>query len=531
MAKRKAGTAGGWRIRGEELWKSIQDLLPGVDVAAYKAHLLALIFVRQATEAFDARREHLKAEFAHLPKESQRQYILDQHDQYRAHGVHWVDEQARWNWLTEAAVQDDISRRVDEAMVQLENDNDDLQGVLPSGFAKLAEAKSGALAGLITLVDALASDNAPDRKPGTENVLVQAYDYLIPRFADKEHDVKGISPTPPSVAALMTELIEPGSGSVYDPCFGTGTLLASAAVFARRNGGEVAVFGQELRPEAWRVGQLNLSIRGVEIRAGEKAASTFTEDRHKSLTADFVLANPEFNQPDWNGGGLTDDNRWQFGVPNAGNANFAWIQHAISKLGPQGAACVIMPTGSLSNNDGTNAKIREKLVTGGTLECVVTLPGNLFYGGNGAGAGIASCLWIFRNGRNTAGTKNSVLFIDARDIAGTSVTRSRNELGFADRQRITDVYHRWRGGTDGGYQDQPGRCRAASIAEIEEHGWVLTPGRYVEQAEVMVDPEFTRQEIKRLTENLREAFRESDRLQTSVLEQLDRLEPGDPQQP
>lgn len=372
MARRKRQDSGDWLIAGQRLWDRVAGRFPTSEPADYKPFVMALLLVRQASEAFEQRRAVLSRELADpgserfQVREDIRQYFLDLRDSYAEAGVFYVTETAAWKTIIRSATNSLIGGIVEEAVRRLETDNDSLAGILPKGFVgRFPDHR--ALGGLLDDINAISKTNAPGGLAEGDDIIVRAFDYFLPRFAEAERAEKDRSLTPPSVASLIVECAMPTHGVVYDPCFGSGGLLAAAVGYASARGGSMVAVGQELKESSWRVGCMNMAIRGVESRLGPKYADTFHEDLHPGFEADFVFANPEFNQEDWGRHGLEHDVRWRFGTPPANNANFAWIQHVLSKLAPRGLGVVIMAKGSLTGAEGGESGIRTRIVEGGLL--------------------------------------------------------------------------------------------------------------------------------------------------------------------
>jgi type I restriction enzyme M protein len=397
--------------------------------------------------------------------------------------------------------------------------------VLPKNFAR-PSLDVRRLGELVDLIAGLGLGTAEHRE---KDLLGRVYEYFLGKFASQEGKGGGEFYTPRSVVKLLVEMIEPYKGRVYDPCFGSGGMFVQSEHFVEAHGGQrndIAVYGEELNDTTWRLGKMNLAIRGIEADLGPRWGDTFHDDLHPDLKADFILANPPFNISDWGGDQLRDDPRWKFGTPPAGNANFAWLQHMASKLAPQGVAGVVLANGSLSSQQSGEGDIRRKMVEADLVECIVALPGQLFYT-----TPIPVSLWFLNRDKTSRGSqqwrdrRGEVLFIDARKL-GKLVDRTHRELLPEDLARIAGTYHAWRGEPDAHrYEDIPGFCASATGAHIAEpHHFVLTPGRYVGSEDEEDDGEPIAEKIIRLKSELFAAFEDSDRRQAQVKKALENLD-------
>jgi type I restriction enzyme M protein len=406
-------------------------------------------------------------------------------------------------------------------MDAVEVENPTLRGVLPKNFAR-PSLDVRRLGELVDLIAGLGLGSAEHRE---KDLLGRVYEYFLGKFASQEGKGGGEFYTPRSVVKLLVEMIEPYKGRVYDPCFGSGGMFVQSENFVEAHGGQrndIAVYGEELNDTTWRLGKMNLAIRGIEADLGPRWGDTFHDDLHPDLKADFILANPPFNISDWGGDQLRDDPRWRFGMPPARNANFAWLQHMASKLAPQGVAGVVLANGSLSSQQSGEGEIRRKMVEADLVECIVALPGQLFYT-----TPIPVSLWLLSRDKTSGGSRKwrdrqgEVLFIDARNI-GQLVDRTHRELFAADMAKVAGVYHAWRGepGTPI-YEDIPAFCASANAVRLAEHHFVLTPGRYVGTAEAEEDDEPITDKIARLRQELDDAFAESHQIELRIRERLE----------
>lgn len=505
----------------ETLWKAADTLRGSMDAASYKHVVLGLVFLKYISDAFNERRTDLAAELeADGISGGDALPLLESRDEYAAEGVFWVPEAARWGELRDAAKQADIGRRIDAAMEALEADNASLRGVLPKTYAA-ATVDARRLGQLVDLVSGIGFGS---KEHGEKDILGRVYEYFLGKFASAEGKNSGEFYTPRSIVRLLVEMLEPFNGRVYDPCCGSGGMFVQAERFVEEHGGrrtDLAVYGQEMSSTTWRLAKMNLAIRGIEADLGPKWADSFHEDLHPDLKADYLLANPPFNISDWGGDQLREDARWQYGVPPTGNANFAWVQHMVSHLSPRGAAGIVLANGSLSTQQSGEGDIRRELVEADLVECIVALPGQLFYG-----TGIPVSLWFLNRDKTPGGARawrdrrGEILFIDARSL-GHMVGRVHRDLSAEDLALVANTFHAWRGEAGAGeFVAQPGFSYAAKIDEVASHRYVLTPGRYVGAEAVSEDDEPLAERINRLTEELVEAFKKSDEAQARVVAAL-----------
>jgi len=494
------------------MWAAADKLRGHMDASEYKHVVLGLIFLKYISDAFEARRLDLAAEIDQGADP-------EDPDEYRAVNVFWVPAEARWPAIAAQAHQPTIGVLLDAAMDAIERENETLKGVLPKEYARPTLDKRR----LGELVDLLGQVGFGDDRGRATDVLGRVYEYFLGQFASREGKKGGEFYTPRSVVRLLVDMIEPYRGRVYDPCCGSSGMFVQSEAFIRAHGGklrDISIFGQESNPTTWKLARMNLAIRGIEANLGPHADDSFHRDLHPDLKADFVLANPPFNMSDWGVERLRDDVRWKFGVPPAGNANFAWVQHIVHHLAPHGIAGFVLANGSMSSMTSGEGEIRKNLVEADLVDCMIALPAQLFYG-----SGIPVCLWFLardRSGAPTVGAgrmrdrRGSVLFIDARNF-GTLVDRTHRELTDAEIKRITDTYHAWRGEPDAGaYADVPGFARSAALDEIREHDHVLTPGRYVGAADVEAGAEPFEVRAARLTTTLEKQIAESRQIDERI---------------
>lgn len=435
---------------------------------------LGLILLRRLEFAFLERRRfllHATCEPGspyHLADEAARRFVVDAHDEYAAVSVAWVREDARWSEIVEHVRDGDLGARLDAAMDALEAENPELRGALPRGYAEAD--RSGRIAGsLVTAVDEIGGD--AERDAG--DALVEAFDLLVEWMADGAGRRRAEYFTPRSVVELAVRLLDPRAGVLYDPCCGSGAALATAVRHARAAGADPRIFAQEASQEAWGGARMSMSIRQANAELGNRAANTLTDDVHRGLRADRIVAVPPFNMRLAAGDDLEWDLRWAFGTPPRSNANFAWLQHVVHHLAPDGRAAVVLANGSLFSASAGERQIRSGLVTAGLVECVVALPAGLF-----AMTGIPTSLWLLAAATTPPPNAGRVLFVDARTL-GEATSRSRNVLPDGVVERIVGTCRAWRLETAARYIDQPGFCRSVSLAEVADNDFALAPGRYV----------------------------------------------------
>ncbi|HSV73785.1 MAG TPA: class I SAM-dependent DNA methyltransferase [Chthonomonadales bacterium] len=564
-----AGPASGATVGYEQqLWQMADALRGSMDAAEYKHVVLGLIFLKYISDAFEEQHAKLSAERTHGADP-------EDPDEYRAQNTLWVPSEARWQHLKSQARQSTIGQLVDDAMAGIERHNPALKGVLPKDYARptLDKARLGQLIDLISSIDFRQPSPRPAGHPSrsgrgdggegghAHDLLGRVYEYFLSQFASAEGKKGGEFYTPRCVVRLLVEMLEPYRGRVYDPCCGSSGMFVQSMEFIRAhatgngNGGrakaDISIYGQESNPTTWRLAKMNLAIRGIEGQIAQ--GDTFHSDRFPDLKADFILANPPFNVSNWGGERLRDDKRWQYGAPPVGNANFAWIQHMVYHLSPAGVAGFVLANGSMSSNQSGEGEIRKRLVEADLVDCMVALPGQLFYSTQ-----IPACLWFIardKRGQPSPGVsrhplplgdgrregpahrlrdrRGEVLFIDARRM-GRLVDRTHRELTDEDIRKIADTYHAWRAspsspppraeqGEGGGYADVPGFCRSATLEDVRKHGHVLTPGRYVGAEAQEDDGEPFEEKMQRLTATLREQQAEAAKLDAAIVANLKEL--------
>lgn len=503
--KKENGASLGFEAK---LWAAADALRNNMDAAEYKHVVLGLIFLKYISDAFEAK---------HVELEAQKAQGADPEDpdEYKASNIFWVPKEARWQKLKANAPQPTIGKMVDDAMTAIERDNPSLKGVLPKDFARPGLDKQR-LGQIINLVSDIALGSPTDRSKDT---LGRVYEYFLARFASAEGKSGGQFYTARCVVNVLVEMLAPYKGRVYDPCCGSGGMFVQSEKFIEAHSGklgDISIYGQESNYTTWRLAKMNLAIRGIDAQIAH--GDTFHKDGHPDLKADYVLANPPFNDSDWRGDLLRDDKRWKFGAPPVGNANFAWVQHFISHLAPKGLAGFVLANGSMSSNQSGEGEIRKNIIEADLVDCMVALPGQLFYSTQ-----IPVCLWFLARNKNNGrfrDRRGETLFIDARKL-GTLIDRVHRDLTGEDIARITGTYHAWRGDKDATeYADIPGFCKAAKIEEIRKHGHVLTPGRYVGAVAVEDDGEPFEEKMKRLTAQLRQQMEEGKKLDAAIAANL-----------
>jgi type I restriction enzyme M protein len=502
------------------LWATADKLRANVDAAEYKHLVLGLIFVKYISDTFSAKRAELTRRFA---DEADEYFIadstpallageLEDRDYYREVNVFWVPEAARWEALRAAAKQPDIGKRIDDALSLIEAENPKLKGILDKRFAR-AQLPDGKLGELVDLVSTIGFGTTASE---ARDVLGQVYEYFLGMFASAEGKRGGQFYTPRSIVKTLVAVLAPHHGKVYDPCCGSGGMFVQSEEFILSHGGklgDVAIFGQEANPTTWRLAAMNLAIRGIDFNLGREPADTFIRDQFPDLRADFILANPPFNISDWWHASLTGDARWHYGDPPQGNANYAWLQHMLHHLKLGGRAGIVLANGSMSSSQNNEGQIRAAMVDADVVEVMIALPGQLFFNTQ-----IPACLWFLTKGKRKR--PGEVLFIDARKL-NTMISRVQCELTDEAIGRIAHTVAAWRGDTNAGeFADTAGYCRSVKLAEIAEHGHVLTPGRYVGAEAVVDDDEGFEAKMQTLTEKLGEQLAKGAELDQLIRRKL-----------
>lgn len=499
------------------LWATADKLRANMDAAEYKHLVLGLIFVKYISDTFEARRQEIAARLAD-PKddyyfadatEADIQAELEDRDYYREVNVFWVPEGARWDSLRAAAKQTDIGKRIDDALTLIEIENPKLKGILDKRYAR-AQLPDGKLGELVDMISTIGFGDNPSN---ARDVLGQVYEYFLGMFASAEGKRGGQFYTPASIVKTLVAVLAPHEGQVYDPCCGSGGMFVQSEKFIEAHGGklgDVSIYGQEANPTTWRLAAMNLAIRGMDYNLGREPQDSFVNCQHPDLRADYVLANPPFNISDWWHGSLEGDPRWVYGTPPAGNANYAWLQHILHHLKPTGRAGIVLANGSMSSSQNSEGAIRAAMVEADVVEVMIALPGQLFFNTQ-----IPACLWFLAKQKKR---KGEVLFIDARKLA-TMISRVQSELTDGVIDKIANTVAAWRG-EGGDYQDVAGFCRSVPLAEIAQHGHVLTPGRYVGAEEVEDDDEVFAEKMQKLTEKLGDQMAKGAELDALIRQKL-----------
>ncbi len=532
------------------LWEAADKLRGSVAAAAYKYPVLGLVFLKYVSDMFDAQARAIanrvadpQAEY-YIEDRKQREELAAQFAQdktfYDADNVFWVPTHAHFSTLLAQAAAPDLAQRLDKALGEIEAENPSLKGVLYREFSRL-ELEPGKLGELMQLLAKLSFD--PERH-GSRDVFGEVYEYFLGQFALKEGARAGEFYTPKSVVNLLVEILAPFKGTIYDPACGSGGMFVQSAKFKDAHAaklkkkGDLAIHGQELMAATRRLALMNLAVHGLHGDLGTTYGDTFANDQHKTLRADYVLANPPFNISDWGGDKLSDDPRWVYGIPPKGNANFAWLQHMLARLSSRGRAGIVLANGSMSSQQSGEGDIRRGMVQGDVVECMVALPGQLF-----SNTQIPACLWFLSKDKSAGGNgridrRGQILFIDARKAASGRISRTQIEFTDEDMQRIAQAYHRWRGtefaleplsprergrGEGPEYVDIPGFSYSASLADVEKHGFVLTPGRYVGAQVEEDDDEAFNEKMERLTAQLAEQMAKGAELDAVIREKLGAL--------
>lgn len=546
-----------------KLWTAADKLRSTLDAAQYKHAVLGLIFVKYVSDAFKLRQEEIKADLANPDHEyyldpadfSEEELAaeiaveLEQRDFYTEKNVFWLPTESRWQFLQDngprviggADLEIDgktkkitsVGHLIDNALEGIERDNPKLKGVLNKSYSalKIDQAK---LNELINLIATIPFDH---KSLNSKDILGHVYEYMLGQFALAEGKKGGQFYTPASIVTLIVEMIEPFEGRVYDPAMGSGGFFVQSDKFIERYANQkeidpltqkqkISIYGQEYNHTTWQLAAMNMAIRGLDYDFGKQPASTYTHDQHPDLRADFIMANPPFNMKEWNTGVDDNDPRWVYGTPPSGNANFAWMQHMLYHLAPDGSQALLLANGSMSSTTNNEGEIRAALVENDLVECMVALPGQLF-----TNTQIPACIWFLtknkkartdKAGRKLRDRKGEVLFIDARNL-GYMKDRVLRDFTRDDIQKVADLYHAWKTGTEVNgvaYEDQAGFCKSATLEEIKKHDFVLTPGRYVGATEELDDGIPFGEKMATLTAKLSEQFAESATLEAEIKKNL-----------
>ena len=481
----------------KQIWDAACVLRGNIDASEYKSVVLGLIFLKYISDRFDEKYQQLVEEGDGFEEDV---------DEYISEGIFFVPETARWSVIASKAHTPEIGTVIDDAMRAIEKENKRLKDILPKNFARpeLDKRRLGDVVDLFTNIKMVDAGSSRD-------LLGRTYEYCLSKFAEQEGKLAGEFYTPSCVVRTLVEVLQPYNGRVYDPCCGSGGMFVQSAKFIENHSGNInniSVFGQDSNPTTWKMAQMNLAIRGIEANLG---SYTFFNDCHPTLRADFIMANPPFNLSGWGADKLKDDVRWQYGMPPAGNANFAWLQHMIYHLAPNGKIGMVLANGALSSQSGGEGEIRQNIVNADLVECIVAMPTQLFYTTQ-----IPVSLWFLSKNKKQRG---KTLFIDARKL-GTMVTRKLRELTDADIAMIADAYKAY---CDGTLEDQKGFCAVVDTDEIAKQEYILTPGRYVGIEEQEDDGEPFEEKMARLTGELSELFAQSHTLENEIRQKLEAI--------
>lgn len=481
----------------KEIWKAADLLRGNIDASEYKSVVLGLIFLKYISDRFEAKYNTLLKEGDGFEEDK---------DEYTSENIFFVPQEARWSVVAKAAHTAEIGTVIDNAMRLIEKENIRLKGILPKNFARpeLDKRRLGDVVDLFTNIQMKEHGDSKD-------ILGRTYEYCLSKFAEAEGKLAGEFYTPACIVRTLVEVLQPYSGRVYDPACGSGGMFVQSAKFIEQHQGNInnmSVFGQDSNPTTWKMAQMNLAIQGIEADLGKFNADTFFEDQHPTLKADFILANPPFNLSDWGADKLQEDVRWKYGIPPAGNANFAWLQHMIHHLSPTGRIGMVLANGSLSSQSGGEGTIRENILKADLVEGVVAMPSQLFYT-----TGIPVSLWFLNRNKEQVG---KVLFVDARNM-GTMITRKLRELSEEDIAKIAKTFNDF---SNGILENEKGYCKAVTLEDIAKQDYILTPGRYVGIAETKDDGEPFQEKMERLTTELSDLFAQSHDMEEEIRKQL-----------
>ena len=481
----------------KQIWDAACVLRGNIDASEYKSVVLGLIFLKYISDRFEEKYQELLAEGDGFEEDI---------DEYTSEGIFFVPANARWSVIASKAHTPEIGTVIDDAMRAIEKENKRLKDILPKNFARpeLDKRRLGDVVDLFTNIQMIEHGSEKD-------ILGRTYEYCLSKFAEQEGKLAGEFYTPSCVVRTLVEVLQPYNGRVYDPACGSGGMFVQSAKFIERHSGNInnlSVYGQDSNPTTWKMAQLNLAIRGIEANLGEYNADTFFNDCHPTLRADFIMANPPFNLSDWGADKLRDDVRWKYGMPPASNANFAWLQHMIHHLAPNGKIGLVLANGSLSSQSGGEGEIRRNIINADLVVCIVAMPTQLFYTTQ-----IPVSLWFLAKNKKQ---KGKTLFIDARKM-GTMVTRKLRELTEEDIAKIADTYNAY---VDDTLEGVKGFCAVVTTEEIAKQDYILTPGRYVGIEEQQEDGEPFEEKMARLTGELSELFAQSHNLEAEIRQKL-----------
>ncbi len=516
------------------LWDSANKLRGAMSAAEYKFPVLGLVFLKYVSDIFEAQREVIRGRLTDpgsdffMPddlREDAFATLAEDRDAYKQDNLFWIPEEARFAELLKQAANPKLGKLLDDGMAAIERENEKLRGVLYRDFARLP-LEVGVLGDLMAIVAKMKFDPTRD---SARDVFGEVYEYFLGNFALAEGQRAGQFYTPRSVVSVLVEILAPFTGRIYDPACGSGGMFVYSERFIEAHGGkkgQAAIYGQELSATTRKLACMNLAIRGIDYDMGQSHGDTFHNDQHPDLRADYILANPQFNTKNWGANKLAKDPRWKYGVPPDGNANYAWLQHMLARLSVDGRAGIVLANGSMTTNTSGEGDIRTAMIKADVVECMVALPGQLF-----ANTQIPACLWFLshnkgvgKNGKHDR--RKQALFIDARKMA-VLIPGSRKQKEFSETEirQIAQTYHNWRGtqwGEDD-YQDVPGFCKSTTLEEVEQHGFALTPGRYVGATDIEDDDKAFEEHMAKLTSELSALFGRGAELEAKVRIQLGRV--------
>ena len=481
----------------KQIWNAACVLRGNMDASEYKGVVLGLIFLKYISDRFEDKYNQLVADGDGFEEDR---------DEYTSEGIFFVPVGARWSDVSAKAHDPEIGQVIDDAMRAIEKENARLKDILPKNFARpeLDKRRLGEVVDLFTNIKMIEHGSEKD-------ILGRTYEYCLSMFAEQEGKRGGEFFTPSCVVRTLVEVLQPFKGRVYDPCCGSGGMFVQSAKFVENHSGninDISIYGQDSNPTTWKLAQMNLAIRGIEPDLGKYAADTFLDDQHPTMRADYIMANPPFNLSNWGAEQLKDDVRWQYGMPPASNANFAWLQHMIYHLAPGGRMGMVLANGSLSSQSGGEGDIRKNIVNADLVDCIIAMPTQLFYTTQ-----IPVSLWFISKRKKQAG---KTLFIDARKM-GDMVSRKLRELTDEDIKKIADTYNVYVNGT---LEDVKGFCAVVDTEKIAEQDYILTPGRYVGVEEQEDNGEPFEEKMVRLTSELSDLFKQSHKLEAEIKEKL-----------
>lgn len=492
----------------QKLWLAADKLRSNMDAGVYKHVVLGLIFLKYISDSFEEKFQELSKDKSSDPEDR---------DEYTSANVFWVAKKARWSELQANAKQVEIGKIIDDAMIAVEKDNPSIKGILPKDYARATLDKKR----LGELIDLIGTIGLGDKEHRSKDILGRVYEYFLGQFASAEGKGAGQFYTPRSIVNLLVEMIEPYKGRIFDPCCGSGGMFVQSEKFVEVHGGkigDISIYGQESNDTTWRLCKMNLALRGIDSDIQWNTQGSFHNDMHKDLKADYILANPPFNDSDWGGESLREDVRWKYGVPPTGSANFAWVQHFIHHLSPTGVAGFVLSNGSMSSSTSNEGEIRKNIVESDLVDCMIALPHQLFYN-----TGIPACLWFVTRNKNNnkfRDRRKQVLFIDASKL-GKLIDRRHREFSNDDIQKISETYHAWRGEPKNKkYQNIAGFCKSATLEEIQKNRYNLTPGKYTGLEDNEANEEIFYEKMKSLTIEYAKLSKESTTLSNTIKKNL-----------